>query len=45
MPLILLPLSLGGSTVAGRLTFLSTLQQLHNNEKATLLSVKTEADE
>lgn len=42
MPLILRHLSLGGSTVAGRLTY---LQQLHNDEKTTLLSIKTETDE
>lgn len=45
MTLILLHLSLGGSTVAGRLTYRSTLQQLHNDEKTTLLSIKTETDE
>lgn len=30
-------LSLGGSTAVGRLTHLSTLQQLHNDEKTILL--------
>lgn len=44
MPLVLVHLSLGGSTVAGRLAYLSTLQQLHNHEKATLPSIKTETD-
>lgn len=44
MSLILPHLSLGGSTVVGGLTYLSTLQQLHNR-KATLLQIKPETDE
>lgn len=44
MPLMLLHPSLGGSTAADRLTYLSTLQQLHHNKKTTTLSIKTEAD-
>lgn len=44
MSLILPHLSLGGSTDVGGLTYLSTLQQLHNR-KATLLQIKPETDE
>lgn len=44
MSLRLPHLSLGGSTVVGGLTYLSTLQQLHNR-KATLLQIKPETDE
>lgn len=45
MPLMLLHLSLGGSTAVGRLTHLITLQQLQNDEKTIPLSIKTETDE